>query len=463
MTATSQSNPLLTLGQRLRQARLERGLTQQALAHPEFSKNYVSALERGSARPSLKALEVLARRLDIPMSDLLTIPPVLSDEPDIAAIEEDLDYQLDTAKVLLNTQQGDEALRLLHSTAQDAAPYSAQLSVKFRYRLHRLRGIAYLRVFEPASARQDLDTAMSLAQQLGDDQEVERVRNAIGAAYYEQDMPREALAQHEQCRTAIHAGLVKDLNLRLSIYSNLANDCWAINAMDQAISTYHEALKLLSDVNNLERQAGIYWGLSLAHKAEGDLDRAKLYAARALPIYEAAHNWEAAAQMNHNLAEILIQRKEYTEAEASLERAKAILEGTQKPLLLSVQYEHYAELELGRGQLAKAAEYAKRSLQLSEEIFQAQSKGEEMTRANITRTYARALRVAGLVEERMGQPEAADTLFERAIEVLVPTGYAETAHEVEFAYAELLDARGEYQRASEHFRVSALLRHHRTQ
>ena len=50
-----ETNPLSTLGDRLRQARLGRGMSQEALAQPEFTKSYVSAVERGKARPSLKA------------------------------------------------------------------------------------------------------------------------------------------------------------------------------------------------------------------------------------------------------------------------------------------------------------------------------------------------------------------------------------------------------------------------
>src|SRR6476661_1735082 len=69
-----------TLGQRLRQARRQRGLTQDAIAQPEFTKSYVSAVERGKARPSLKALELMARRLGIPMSELLAITPAQTGE-----------------------------------------------------------------------------------------------------------------------------------------------------------------------------------------------------------------------------------------------------------------------------------------------------------------------------------------------------------------------------------------------
>src|SRR5215831_18854781 len=43
------------LGQRLRQARLARNLTQSEVAASQFSVSYISAVERGQIRPSLGA------------------------------------------------------------------------------------------------------------------------------------------------------------------------------------------------------------------------------------------------------------------------------------------------------------------------------------------------------------------------------------------------------------------------
>src|SRR5690348_12724122 len=59
------------LGQRLRRARLTRNLTQGEVARNQFSVSYVSAVERGQIRPSLGALEKLAERLQVPITDLL--------------------------------------------------------------------------------------------------------------------------------------------------------------------------------------------------------------------------------------------------------------------------------------------------------------------------------------------------------------------------------------------------------
>ena len=59
------------LGQRIRQMRTRRGLTQQDLAGEDYSKSYISAIEQGKTRPSLEALQRLASRLETPAGVLL--------------------------------------------------------------------------------------------------------------------------------------------------------------------------------------------------------------------------------------------------------------------------------------------------------------------------------------------------------------------------------------------------------
>src|SRR5215217_9405820 len=54
-----------TLGDRVRQLRIAKGLTQTQLAGERFSKEYVSQIERGKSRPSREAIEYLAERLDV--------------------------------------------------------------------------------------------------------------------------------------------------------------------------------------------------------------------------------------------------------------------------------------------------------------------------------------------------------------------------------------------------------------
>jgi transcriptional regulator with XRE-family HTH domain len=53
------------IGQRLRMLRLERGMTQTELAGGRLSKEYVSQIERGAARPTVATLDWLARQLRV--------------------------------------------------------------------------------------------------------------------------------------------------------------------------------------------------------------------------------------------------------------------------------------------------------------------------------------------------------------------------------------------------------------
>lgn len=58
------------LGTELRRLRTSRGLTQAQLASP-LTRAYVCAVERGRITPSLGSLLLFARRLEVPVSDLI--------------------------------------------------------------------------------------------------------------------------------------------------------------------------------------------------------------------------------------------------------------------------------------------------------------------------------------------------------------------------------------------------------
>ena len=62
----------MELGQRLKQARLEAGLSQRQLCGDAITRNMLSRIENGSARPSMDTLALLAERLGRPVSFFLS-------------------------------------------------------------------------------------------------------------------------------------------------------------------------------------------------------------------------------------------------------------------------------------------------------------------------------------------------------------------------------------------------------
>ena len=132
MSTQVQQSIAPVIGTRIRKARKRRGLTQEQLATPQFTKGYISALERGAVRPSLKALEYLAARLELPLSHFVVgVEKVNAEdqqggttrEPEIEALQEDLNYQYNYARMLIRSGRVEEALELIQTAEAGALRY----------------------------------------------------------------------------------------------------------------------------------------------------------------------------------------------------------------------------------------------------------------------------------------------------------------------------------------------------
>ena len=68
----------MELGEKLRRARMEAGLSQKQLCGEEITRNMLSLIENGAAKPSMKTLQYLAARLGKSVSYFLEETAVLS-------------------------------------------------------------------------------------------------------------------------------------------------------------------------------------------------------------------------------------------------------------------------------------------------------------------------------------------------------------------------------------------------
>ena len=68
----------MELGEKIRQARLEAGLSQRQLCGDVITRNMLSQIENGSARPSMDTLRYLAQQLGKPLSYFLEEEAVTS-------------------------------------------------------------------------------------------------------------------------------------------------------------------------------------------------------------------------------------------------------------------------------------------------------------------------------------------------------------------------------------------------
>src|SRR6478672_10672367 len=84
-----------TVGERLRRLRLERGLSQRDLSSPGVSYAYISRIEAGARRPSVKALRMLAKKLGVTADYLETGSEIRdTDERELRIADAELELRL---------------------------------------------------------------------------------------------------------------------------------------------------------------------------------------------------------------------------------------------------------------------------------------------------------------------------------------------------------------------------------
>lgn len=482
------------LGQRIRQLRTRRGLTQQDLAGEDYSKSYISAIEQGKTRPSLEALQRIASRLEIPAGGLLDpdAPGFVPADPESmprrvrrrrgVRAGESLgifdpayqDLQISQAELYLHTGRPNQALEILRSMLPDengattppGTPGAPRpLDTQQQQRAYCLAAEAAVHSGNATEALVFVQKGIQLATRLGDREGLEQLRLLLGIAYYQADQPLSALEQHRTCLDAVNNGVVRDPNFKLKVLSNIAADYWALHDNDRAIAAYRSALELLNQVNSVERQASIFWDMAMAYGEDRHFSAARTASIRALSIYEALDNMQTVAKMESRYGNILIEMGETEEAEEylrhSLDLAERLNSQTDRALALT----NLARLAMTRGNLEEAQTLAAQAVETSRTAAQAakrEGKSENAQtnvelpehlqgQADTNEVLASALALSGEIAAQREDTKQADALFNEAIGLLEAGEAGGKASDIYQRYAQVLAGRGKHEQASRYF------------
>lgn len=424
------------VGTNIREVRTKLGMTQAQLAAPEFSISYISAIERGKIRPSLKALSILAKRLDVPLTFLLEGSPAGAAEaravgysPADSGPDQKIDVDLLQGNVLV--QQG-----AFRQAEQLIAPIQPErITTDQVYQLYLLKGQIHLGANEFQEAVVDLRAAVTQGEGLGDVEYIERARNLLGKAYFELYNYTLAMENHYRCYTAIENRQITDPVFALSVFSNLANDYFRLGDANNAVTFYHRSLEIFDALNRDSKSyAQKYMEISLNYKMAGKLSMAREYALRSLALYEMRDEQRLVGLTHQRLGKTLEKQNELDEAEAEYRRAIAIEQELNDAVAVSTCHTSLAELLLKRGRTTEAEEEAQAALTFARNSGDAQSQGQ-------------ALIALAQLKHQTGDYEAADELFTQALSLLDSSHAHEITAGAYFRFANLLEERGEVQRS----------------
>jgi transcriptional regulator with XRE-family HTH domain len=388
------------VGARIRSLRTAKGLTQAQLAEPHYTKAYISMLESGRTRASMKALEHIAAVLGVQPADLLGGAPMPA-RPQFTLVE---------ARRLAEEGRAGDAIPLLEGLEEGLTPQD-QL-VRLRY----LAG-AYNATGQPKQAFPLIERAQRMAELLGDRVEQIRVKAVLAAAYARTYAHEDAARLQKECVQACEDGTVNDPAFHFRRLVDLAIMQSNLKQAKLALATYERALELSHQFSDRPTLAHLYAGMAQAYHDAGDVEAAILYNQKSGQIYEELGLIDQVACALDNVAALYVEYGNLTRARESLARAAKLAEEAKRDGTLASIRASEAEV-LAKTEPDKAIEEAQSALKFARKVDQVDAQirlmvliGElRMKSSGVTarRSFQEARQLA---EERA--PQLLRTIFDR--------------------------------------------------
>src|SRR5919199_1263168 len=368
-----------SIGQRLRRLRLEKGLSQRELAGPGVSYAYVSRIEGGQRRPSLRAIRVLARKLGVSAQYLETGSMTTS--------EEEREIRLSDAELRLRLDESvagaEAAFHEVLREAREAGDIDAEIRAELGLGLASARagrneeavehlersidsprvsptshpdvyitlGNTYLDLDRPEQAAELYERCLDELSAQAEDDTTARVRFGTHLSYALSNLGRFVEAREVLNDLTSRAGAIVDPYARIRLYWSLARLAAMEGHGRTALRHLRRAIALLEATEDTLRRAteslrltgdaplgSAHFALAQAHALRGEVEEANCSFRTAVELLDQGGDWREAVQACRAWAEVLREAGRTGEAFEGLEQAADLAEkASAAPLHLALR------------------------------------------------------------------------------------------------------------------------------
>lgn len=409
-------------GRRLRQLRVQRGLSQSELAGDEVSASYVSRVESGQRSPNDLIAAFFARRLDVPLEALAN--PGSQDEGELRSRRLDIAGRLLEARALRKDCELADAAELLRGICAEAGGHAEE-------------DVLWEAAWDLAD----------ILRELGSAAEEHAVLTGLAEAALSQETPRlaarvaTALSKNlhrqgrlgEAVRTAEHAvsvtvALPPTAHERVGAMLALVNSYADSGELENASSLADTLQEFAEDIPSRQLRGQVYWAVGSARFLCARPRDATRMHEQAFNCLHPDANLAAWARLCRASAAL---RLEHDPSDDAAREAARLLARARQALELVGRDDDMADLMLAEAQLALRLKQPERILELTAKVREG---GTELPLAGQGQCNMLAARAHTL----SGDIEAAKESYRQAAEILDRAGAYRKSSEAWRRLSELL-------------------------
>ena len=436
--STDQSNNKLgqSVGAKIRAARQAKKYTQSQLALPDFSVSYISAIERGQIHPSLRALEILAKRLGLPSTDLIPSHAQSEVTPGIAMnnARDDEVFELELLEAHIYILQGvaEKAVTLLTKLAANKLPGS------YLIQHHYLLAWAYLLTSQWQECMNTLAKVELVLNEKNDTTNSLHIHNLMGIAYAAIGDYSRALQTHQQCLTLVDRMKPQDPFFQCQLYYQLGQHYTHLNDNDSALEAFQQALTIIERLGGQEHLQMSYCDIALQYAAAAEYQLASISFYKCMELQRQRVPLTLKSELYHYLGQALLksdQEKAHPYLESILQQNDNKLDTLTQASILT----NLAEWHLLNHQLSKAEQYAEKAFEL------AQPSGATLIASD-------AQIIWGRIDYAQAHYEQGDQHFALGLSMLEKLNMLAEQSDYSALYAQLLDEQGKTKDALKYYK-----------
>ena len=411
-----------TLGERVRAARHDAGLSQAQLAGDELTKGFISQIESGLVRPSIRSLQHIASTLGRPLDYFI------ADEP-LAA----------TKRVTFHRLAAEAAAERLDWIASQGAAEAG-----LRVAVDPVEQSTFLRLLASAALSQGrredafdrVTEGLALLDVAKQPVDVARLMYVRGLAYGDAGQLVASTEAFETVRDIVERYEILEPRLRARVSVALGTVYRRLGRTTKAIASYESALATASRANELKLAAQGFMGIAVSHYDAGDLDAAIASYERALDLFERVSDTSFELHVRQSLASIHLQQGRVDQARDLADRTIARAEEVGDEHWAAVAQVVRARILLSDGNAGEAKKVASRAERILMKV------GDPIQRGH-------ALRVIAVACEASGDTSETDRAFRQAIELFSSIDDRADLTLAASEYSQILRARGSIDEAFE--------------